>query len=472
MSEWEDIPTDEPQAQAQAQGWEVTAYEKARSLFSDSPAKKYEENLKSVRSYRDAGREQYPNTTTASQLAGSMVGGAGAYKTLGTYAPKTLFGSTLFGGGEGAINAIGSGDTGDEIIGNLATDIPLGALGGAAGYGISEGIGRIARTRGYIPDGIRNQQAAEIDYKLSPGQLYDDYSLQQIEAAMRSDPGYSKAFQAMDAHNQLTATRIMTKAMGKESDTLLDSDMGAIAKNITNKFKKAGDSGDFIDMDANWLDDLDAIEGAYKKIPGKPDKAMKVITDLRNLADDFYITPKEYQTNYSAMGKELDKAAKAGDGNMVEVYSKIRRALDSVADRSSANTSKDFNEARQLYKAKKIIQKPGVMHESGRVSPLSLANKLRSDTKGYLEGGNQSDLYNLARVARSKSGVVGDSFTATRSMGPVESVTMGPLKESLANLYLSGKLGTSIYGPRVGIGGKVAMPVANAVPGLLDNLRD
>jgi hypothetical protein len=446
----------------------VTGYEHLRSIFTGDEARDFKENLNSVRSYRDAAIEQHPNTTMAADIAGSLAGGGGAYRALGKYAPKALLGNLAAGGVEGGINAVGRADDGDDMVGNLMFDIPLGVATGGLGYAVPEGIARAFRQRGYRPNSIRNRQADELGYEMSPAQMYDDESLHQIEAAMRSDPGYAQAFREMDAKNQKTATRIMTKAMGKESDTLFETDMGEISRNITKKFKDAEANGDFIDMDAQWLDDIDDIEAAYKKIPGKPDKSMKVIDDLRKLSDDVYITPREYQSNYSAMGKDLDKAAKAGDGNLVKVYADVRRALDAAADRAAPGLSSDFNEARQLYKAKKIIQKPGVMHERGTVSPTSLANKLRSDAKGYLEGGNTSDLYNLARVARAKGSRAGDSGTATRSMGPLESITMGPIKESIASTYLAGKFGTSMFGPRTGVGATSGMPISAAAQAILE----
>jgi len=438
--------------------------------FRDDIRTSYAKNLEKVRGFIDSGEKEYPNTSLVADVAGSVGGGMGAIKSLGKLAPKTLVGDAVYGMVEGAGQGYGRSETGDEAVGGSLLGAGMGALGGAAGHAGGELVGRMLRGKGFRPDTVRNLQADYLGIQLTPAQQFDDRALHKIEASMRADPGYSKAFEQMDMANQVRTNQIASNAMGKQSSTLTDVEMGKVAKNISTKFKSAAKNGDRVSLDTQWLDELDTIEAGYKSIPGKSDASITVMKDLREIAaKNKTISPEDYQFYYSGFGKDLEKASKAGDGHKVELFRKLRSSLDDMADRSAGGMSKDFNDARQLYKAKKLIQKPGVLNSaSGDVSALALGNKLSRDIPGYVEGGNTSDLYNLARVAQSKKSGIGDSGTATRSSTLIDNL-LSWVKEPIGNLYLSGKYGTGLMGGSSGVGAKTGLPFAMAVQSLTND---
>jgi len=440
--------------------------------FRDDIRTSYAKNLDKVRGFIDSGEKEYPNTSLVSDVVGSLAGGVGAIKALGKLAPKTFLGDVGYSAAEGAGHGYGRSDTNDEAVGDVLTGAALGGIGGGVGHAGGELVGRLLRGKGFRPDTVRNVQADDLGIQLSPAQKFDDRALHKVEASMRSDTGYSKAFEEMDFSNQVRANQIASKAMGKQSSSLTELEMGGIAKNIANKFKRAANNGDMVAIDTKWLDDLDLIESGYRKIPGKSDASVGVLNDLRDIASkNQAISPEDYQFYYSGFGKDLEKASKAGDGHKVDLFRKLRSSLDDMADRSSKGMSKEFNDARQLYKAKRLIQKPGVLNSaSGDVSPLTLGNKLRQDTRGYVEGGNTTDLYNLARVAQSKKSGIGDSGTATRSKTLLDYM-LSPIKEPLGNLYLSGKYGTALMGGTSGLGAKSGLPIAAFLSSVIDNKK-
>lgn len=409
-------------------------------------------------------KEFAPVITGVGDVGGSLLSGLPAYNALKkiNMAPKTLLGSASFGGSEGAINAYGRSNDAEQTMSNLLTDIPIGATFGIGGYSLAELGKRMARGRNYEPNSIRHAQADELGIQLSPSQKYEDPTLDKIEASMRADPGYSKSFEAMDTFNQVRANQIANRTIGIRSDKLTDVEFGEAQANITKKFKQAANQGESVYMDDQWMDDLDAIEAGYTKAWGKTDASTKILEDARKASTSQYMTPEEYQFQYSRLGKGLQKAINDGDGHKIDLFRGMRTALNDVLDRSYPNQSSVTQEARDLYKAKLLLQKPGVVNTgSGDVSPLTLANKLRRDVRGYLEGGDQSDLYNLGRVSQNFKTQVGDSGTATRNKTLLDYMLTAP-KNVAGDLYLSGKIGTSMTGGNAG-GGALSNPVLNSL---------
>jgi len=415
---------------------------------------------------RDKYREQLkkykgkaPVISGLADVVGSMPSGMAAFKALG--APNTLLGSAAFGGAEATAQAVGRGDDPEEVVGNLIRGVPAAVGLGSAGYGVSEIYNRFKRGRKYTP-GKRQEQAEELGIELTPAEKYGDQSLQRVEAAMKADPGYGQPFDEIASRNQERVNEIAAKTIDIDAKKLTEAEMGKAARNISKKFNDATASGDRVTFDEQWLDDLGELEGEYRKVWGKSGATPKIMNDILDTTEKGYITPTEYQRRYSQLGKDLEKAKKGGDKHKMELYGGLRDKLDSLVDRNFDGLSDQFREARTLYKNKMLLQQPGVTRtESGDVSPLTLANKLRKDTKGYLEGGNESDLYNVARVAQGTKSNIGDSGTATRSKGLIDHV-VSPVTERLSRMYLSGKFGSSVLGGTTGKGGAIN-PFLNAI---------
>jgi len=429
-------------------------------LYGAATGGSYEESRDEYRKTLDEYKQKAPVISAMGDVAGSLVSGYGAFKALGS--PSTLLGSTAFGATEGALNAAGRSSDVDDFVGQSLTSVPIGAVAGAGGYGVVELYNRIRRGQKYIP-GKRQQQADALNIELTPAQKYGDQSLHRVEAAMQADPGYGKPFDELAARNQDQVNRIANKTIGIDSNTLTEVEMGDAARKISAMFDRATAAGVELKFDGKWVDDFDGLMSEYKKIWGKKDATVPLMDDVwATTTEKGFITPKEYQSYYSQLGKDLEKARLAGDGHEMDLLHGLRRSLDDLLDRSAPGKSTEFKRARDLYRNKLILQQPGVTRtETGNVSPLILGNRLRNDKRGYLEGENQSDLYNMARVAQGTKSGIGDSGTATRSKTMGDYAT-APIKERAGQLYLSGKAGTNIMGGSTGKGG-AANPFLNSL---------
>jgi len=400
-------------------------------------------------------REIAPVITGAADVGGSLLSGYGAYKVMGS--PNTFLGSTGLGMTEGALNAAGRSETLDEGLGRSITDIPVGGALGGGGYAVSELFSRLLRGVSNAPRGVRQQQADDLNIELTPAQQTGNQALYRFEAAQQADPGYGKPYDDMNARNQERVNEIAAKTIGLDDvKNITEVEMGRAADNISAMFKRATESGDLLRFDGQWVDDFDTLMTNYKKIWGKKDATSPLMDDVwATTIDKGFITPKEYQSYYSQLGKDLEKARKAGDGHEMDLLRDLRKALDDQLDRTNPGKSTEFKRARDLYKNKLLLQEPGVLRtETGNVSPLILGNRLRRDKRGYVEGKNTSDLYNVARVGQGLKSGIGDSGTATRSKGAIDFI-LAPLKERVSQGYLGGKFGQNVFGPSPGQGGAI-----------------
>jgi hypothetical protein len=100
---------------------------------------------------------------------------------------------------------------------------------------------------------------------------------------------------------------------------------------------------------------------------------------------------------------------------------------------------------------------------SGNVSGRGLANTLmQKDRGGFTMGRNDTDLYNAARFVQAFPDIVGNSGTATRSMGAADYITGLP-GNMLTRLYLSRPVAAaaSAGAGTAGTAARVANPVLN-----------
>lgn len=466
---WERLPSLESPRTVRAREQGISGVEALKSLghgagqgatfgFSDEAVGAFgamtdDGYTKSRDAYRETlkeARDRAPVIYGAGDVGGSLLSGGAAFKAAGS--PSTLLGSTIFGAAEGGAGAIGRGDDAEGVAAGLLTGIPSGAALGGVGYGVAETYNRIKRGMNQRT-GVRQEQAEDLGLELSPAQKYDDQSLHRIEASMRSDAGYGRAFDDMDARNQRRVNRIAAKTIGIDADKLTEAEMGKASREISKKFKDATQAGDRVDFDDAWMEDLGNLESQYRKVWGKSGASPKIIDDILETTQRGHITPEEYQRRYSQLGKDLDNARTAGDKHKMDLYGGLRDSLDRLVDRNVDGLSDQFKDARKLYKNKILLQRAGVTRtETGNVSPKVLANKLQKDVRGYQEGENTSDLYNAARVSKGVDSGIGDSGTATRSKDLIDHV-IAPAKERVGQAYLSGKLGTNMFGGATGRGG-------------------
>ena len=153
--------------------------------------------------------------------------------------------------------------------------------------------------------------------------------------------------------------------------------------------------------------------------------------------------------------RELGKALFAAQ-EMVE---------DSIQGSLTPAQQAAYAEARSQYRnLMSLTAKTNVVNpSSGNVSGRSLATSLmQKDRGGFTMGENGTDMYSAARFVQAFPDIVGNSGTATRSMGPADYLTGLP-GNMLVRMYLSRPVtaAASAGAGAAGTAARLANPVVN-----------
>lgn len=318
------------------------------------------------------------------------------------------------------------------------------------------------------------QQAAAagagLGMKQLPGQQTGSKALQQFEAKLESQPWTSGPINAVKANNQTVLNRTAAASIGEHAN-VVDSDvlarandrLGSIFENVRNPSRitivdpqKTTGVIDGIDKDLEGL------------LPGNGSiRDNKLVQNLETLAQKGGINGQQLGQLSSKLGKAAYKQMSGPNGDR-DLGQGLYAVKDHVDDLIQSGLSGDeqtsYAAARQQYRSlMQLTSRVGITNPStGNVSGVGLASKLQqSDRPGFLYGRNQSDLYNAARFAQAFKPVVGDSGTATRSLGlnDLMSAHYGIPLNVLSRLYVS-QPGQALARGAVKNGG---------LPGLLSN---
>lgn len=378
-------------------------------------------------------------------IGGNVMAAAPALMVPGA---NTVVGSGIVGGLLGAAQPSLSGR-------ETAANIAFGGAGGAAGQRIGQTVGGWVRNQDTaLTAAQRAAMGANPRMRLTPGQATGSKALQRAEAAMESNPMTSGPFDALREHNQREVNRAAARAIGETG-----TDMSAPV--LDRAFTRVEDFYDTLNtprpvrLDQNAITGrltqmLDNYEGQYV---GNHDFTQNAL--FRNL-DRFVQSGTATQAQLSRLASNLGKASRAqmtsasGDRTMGMALGDLKDVVDdALFGALPAAEQQAFREARGHYRTlMQLTGRLGVVNQQGNVSGRALANTLQqSDRRGFMRGQNQSDLYNAARFTSAFPDVVGNSGTATRSLGPTDWLTSLPTA-ALVRMYMSRPI---VAGAQVGV---------------------
>lgn len=374
--------------------------------------------------------------------AGNVVGNvAAAVPTAFIPGANTVVGAGAIGAGFGAVQPALSGQ---ERITNIA----LGGAGGAAGQGIANKIGSIARTSA-SPLTQGQQQAAaagqRLGMRLTPGQASGSRSLQRVEAALESNPMTSGGFDAIREGNQRILARAAAKSIGEQADELSSPVIDRALTRMEGVFNSVADKTPV---------PLDPIQvgGKVRQILADFDGMLMNNNDLaanglmRRLDDFVNNRGGASREQLRALSSNMGKAARQnmtspqGDRALGEALFNAQQIVeDAIQGSLQPAQQAAYGQARDQYRNMMLLTaKTNVVNpSSGTVSGRNLAtNLMRNDRSGFTRGQNTSDMYDAARFVQAFPSIVGDSGTATRSLGAADYFVSAP-GNLLARMYLS-----------------------------------
>jgi len=383
---------------------------------------------------------------------------------------NTVTGAGVIGAGAGLLQP--SASTGETLA-----NVGLGAAGGAGGQFAMNKLGRLAQSAG--SELTQGQQAASaagksVGMRLTPGKASGSAALQKLEAAAESNPMTSSGFDAIKQGNQKALNRAAAKAIGENADELSTPVLARAEQRIGAVFDSVKDKTPVPLDPINVGAKLRAIEDdASGMLMGNNELGQN---GLWKRLDKFVngeggATREQLRNLSSNLGKKAkgEMTSPNGDRALGEaLFSAQEIVEDAIQGTLTKAQQTAYGEARGQYRnlmnltAKTNVTNPS----SGNVSGKSLATTLmQKDRGGFTMGRTDNDLYNAARFTQAFPDIVGNSGTATRSMGAADYVAGLP-GNLLTRMYLSRPV-SAAAGAGAGVAGTGARLADNKLARLL-----
>lgn len=347
----------------------------------------------------DAKRLDKPLMSTKAGMAG-YVGAGLPVAALTTAIPgaNTYTGSALVGAGMNALAPVATGESRLENAG-------IGALGGIAGQGIANGIGRAIRpVQAELPptlSGLAKTAEAQ-GIPLNIAQKTGSKPLQIINSVLDNLP-FTADRQAADKLAQRSAfNRAVLRQAGESSDVATPEVLGAAKSRIGGAFEDLSKRNtvalgdDFV----NALAKIESGSNVFTK-PAVRDTVDKAL----ELAAQGNISGQTYQKVRSTLGKQAKDAFNSGNSEVGQALKTVQKALDDAATASVAPADKAaWSEARKQYAALKAIEKAAAPTSAdavaGNISPAKLASAI-GDKNAMIYGVGDQTLPDLARIGQA-----------------------------------------------------------------------
>jgi hypothetical protein len=413
------------------------------SLVTGAPQSRVDQRRQAIEETR---RRDAPLMDTTAGTVGNLLGNTAIVAAVP--GGSTLGGAAGIGAGLGFLQP----STGDgETLMNTA----LGAAGGAGGRQLANMIGRAAQRPGnLLTQGQRDAAAAgqALGMRLPPGKASGSAPLQKIEAALEANPITSGGFDALKEGNQRVLNRAAAKAIGENADEVstavlsrAEARMGRVFDSVADKTPVPLDPQTFGGRLRQLAQESEGLIGQNGRLD---DNAL-----IQRLDGFINTNGGATREQLRALSSKLGKAARSNmtspNGDR-ELGAALLGAQEIVEDAIEGSLSKAqraaYGEARGQYRnLMQLLSGKAVNEASGNVNARSLASVLQKDRQGYRMGRTQSDLNDATRFVQAFPDIVGNSGTATRSMGPTDYV-MGLPGNLLTRAYLSAPVSAVMQG--------------------------
>lgn len=380
----------------------------------------------------------------ALQMAVPLGGGGRVASLLGRAAPYANAAT------RGAVFAGLQGTTEGE---SRATNAAIGGALGAAGQGVADFAGRIARgvdmdevTRGLLA------RAEDAGLRLNVGQVTENPMVRTVVSQMERLP-FSGASKANDA-NQTAFNRAVGGTFGAADDKVTADVFRAAKGRIGSEFERLSEQN-ALRVTPELQATLSSISDDASRLTAGDGTGRAVsnwVSDLLSKAEDGVIPGRVYQSFDSKIGKAMKAGGEAAN-YLGDVRSAVRAAMDeSIAPADQAA----WQLARQQWGNLKTIEPLVAKSPTGDIAPAQLMGRVTADNAGKVRmaSGNGGRLGELAQVGSRFFRQAPDSGTADRLMvnaGILGSV-LGAQQLDLISPEQAALLGGILAGNRTALG--------------------
>ena len=330
--------------------------------------------------------------------------------------------------------------------GERANNMIMGGIGGVAGHGIGQGIGKLLKP---VPRAIDNSvgvdAAQRIGMQLTPGQRTGSTGLQQVEAVLSRTPGSAGMFDRIKDLNQGKLNAAAAKSIGESADNLGEDVIARASQRIGQQFNelsaksKVSLGDDFQKLVIKLQGNNDKL-GAFRN--PQVDSLIEKSVQLAQMKD---IPGDVYQVIRSELTSSADDAYRAGNSAAGKAMKDIRNVLDEAAKKGLSKADQELWDAtRSQYAHLKTLVKGNTI-EAGNVKPHLINNAMaKFNPQMYKSGAIDSPLNDIGVVAQNFKQAVPNSGTPERTAmqnmmfgNPITGVPSMALANLYARAYLS-----------------------------------
>lgn len=280
----------------------------------------------------------------------------------------------------------------------------VGAIGGAVGQGLANGVGKLAAPSAGISDDVATlaNRARELDIPLRADQVVNSKPLNVVSSALDYVP-FSGASASKEAQGK-AFNRAVSRTIGENTDNLSSALKQADAR-LSQQFDDVLKTT-AVRADEEFIDGLSRItadarnemtDAQFSVLSRQMENVMSKIKDGDVIDADAAYNIK----------KGLDRIGKSNDTTLAHYAKEMRSTLMDALNRSLPDGGESFRATRRQYANMRELEKLIPRGADVDISPARLANA---------RGIRSQDLGELADIAAQfLKGRVGDSGTAQRA---------------------------------------------------------
>lgn len=428
--------------------------------------------------------EENPVLSTGLEIAGGLSTGVGSTKLFNpTSLPKIAIGGSI----EGAI--AGAGFAGED---ERATGAVLGGItGGLTAPVMSMLLSPIFNlVRKRAPGGRKLAESAEdlagelnlerrlgiaeeIGIRPLPAQAVDDPVANQIQRGLSRNPSFSAPFLDLVEGNQQQANQIISNALGIGSRRKVSQEVFGLAEEQAGKaFNDVLDNAPSLTISPMFKTKIKSIADNFILDGTSTVNIAGKVNQLTKWANEGTVDAQQIQRFLSRNSKSLKNVG--GDGAAREAFLEMQEGVidEMLADPGFAQFGQQLQQARANWRTLQLV-KPAMFDDTGNFSVARLASSLRrGDPKGFTNGRNQSELYNLARVGdigglvgptRPDANSVTGTVNAVSDLASPQGIINNLIGERVSQSFIDNPTAFSLLRDPANRGG--GLPLANIVGG-------
>lgn len=305
-----------------------------------------------------------------------------------------------------------------------------GAAGGALGYGVASGVGRLLRpTR--APLSPRDQAMARRlereGVQLDALDLTESKPLKVLESVFENVPLTAGRAGTRTERRAGQYTRAVLRSMGADADRVTPEILDQTAARLGRQFDAFVTQAP-LNVDQQFVGEVDTLLQRIGQLPPELRPSGDIASLLQRFRDmGQYVqsgqSPQILAETYQRMNSALSKKARGkalNEPDAAAYYNEIREALDGLVERNlGGDTLGAFRDVKRQYRNFKVVEKAAnntkEAFRTGFVNPQDLRSALSTAGKEKVVRG-RSDLANLAQAGMRFENLTPNSGTAQRAM--------------------------------------------------------